>query len=343
MVKPTICVAEGALMGLELVREFEDRANFLVGSVEKAADVASLTVSADALIVALQQMSPEHIEALGAPVQVIGRAGVGLDSIDLESAAKHQRSVVYEPYYASKEVADHCVAMMLAAHRQLSRADTAIRAEGWPPAYALGTIPALDELSLGVLGIGRIGQLVIERMRPFVAAIHAYDPDPVSTLDGVNLSANLEELLQVSDLLTLHLPLTSDTRHIIGANELTLLPQGALLVNVSRGGLVDEAALAAALTRGDLRAAALDVFREEPLESQSPLRDAPNLLLSPHMAWFSASSGPRLTRWIIEDTLHYLEWGTVIHGAVALEHVWPRTASDPPGNGRTQECSPEII
>lgn len=319
MAVPTIGIAKGALMGMaELKTELQDRADFVVGSVSSPEDVARLTKSADALVVSLQRMTWAHIAALGPFVRVIGRAGVGLDNIDLEAARQKRMAVVHQPYYATHEVADHAAAMMLAAHRRLAQADEAIRVHGWPAAHTLGSIPALGELSLGILGCGRIGQMVSERMRPFVQRIYALDDRPDLVVDDITMTASLEELLRVSNILSLHLPLTADTKHIIGARELSLVPSDALLVNVSRGGLVDEDALAASLTQGNLRAAALDVFQEEPLSSQSPLRHAPNLLLSPHVAWFSASSGPRLTRWIVEDTLQYLECESVTHGAVAV-------------------------
>jgi len=213
MAVPTIGIAKGALMGMaELKTELQDRANFVVGSVSSPEDVARLTKSADALVVSLQRMTWAHIAALGPFVRVIGRAGVGLDNIDLEAARQKRMAVVHQPYYATHEVADHAAAMMLAAHRRLAQADEAIRVHGWPAAHTLGSIPALGELSLGILGCGRIGQMVSERMRPFVQRIYALDDRPDLVVDDITMTASLEELLRVSNILSLHLPLTADTK-----------------------------------------------------------------------------------------------------------------------------------
>lgn len=319
MTSPVIAVASGALMDLpSLEQELAGRATVVSGPVATPEEVAQLTAEADALVVSLHRLTEAHFAALGKNVRAIGRAGVGLDTIDLDAARAYGVAVVNQPSYASQEVADQAVALLLAAHRRVPQADATIRRGDWPGAADLGSIPGLSGLTLGVLGCGRIGQMVIERMSPFVASILTYDALVRPTGDKVSAVDDLPTLLAASDVLTLHLPLTAETHHIIGAGELAQLPENALLVNVSRGGLVDEDALAAALASGRLRAAALDVFEGEPLAADSPLRSAPNVVLSPHIAWYSDSSGPRLARWSLLGIVEFLGSGDVEHGAVAV-------------------------
>ena len=319
MTSPVIAVASGALLDLPaLEQELAGQATVVSGPVGTPEEVALLTAEADALVVSLHRLTEAHFAALGKNVRAIGRAGVGLDTIDLDAARAYGVAVVNQPSYASQEVADQAVALLLGAHRRVPQADATIRRGDWPSAPDLGSIPGLSGLTLGVLGCGRIGQMVIERMSPFVASIVTFDALVRPTGDKVSAVDDLASLLGASDVLTLHLPLTPETHHIIGSAELEQLPANALLVNVSRGGLVDEDALAAALASGRLRAAALDVFETEPLAPDSPLRSAPNVVLSPHIAWYSDSSGPRLARWSLLGMVEFLSSGDVRHGAVAV-------------------------
>lgn len=319
MTSPLIAVASGALLDLPtLQQELAAQATVVSGPVATPEDVALLTAEADALVVSLHRLTEAHFAALGKNVRAIGRAGVGLDTIDLDAARAYGVAVINQPSYASQEVADQAAALLLGAHRRVPQADASIRRGDWPGPADLGSIPGLSGLTLGVLGCGRIGQMVIERMSPFVASILTFDALVRPTGDKVSVAGDLPSLLAASDILTLHLPLTAETHHIIGAAELAQLPANALLVNVSRGGLVDEDALATALASGRLRGAALDVFEGEPLTSDSPLRLAPNVVLSPHIAWYSDSSGPRLARWSLLGIVEFLGSGDVRHGAVAV-------------------------
>lgn len=334
MNRPVIAVADGALADLvDVATSLGEHVTVVSGPVTTPRDIAALTEDADALIVTLQHISREHIAALGRRVQVIGRAGVGVDTIDLGAARDAGVAVVNQPHYASAEVADHAVALLMTAHRRIVQADVAIHRGQWPSASVLGSVPALADSTLGVLGCGRIGRLVIERMKPMIGTIVGYDPIAVPTDDQVVAAESTEELLSRADLLTLHLPLNSDTYHIIGSSSLRLLPRGAVVVNVSRGGLIDGAALATALHEGHVRAAGLDVFENEPLPRDSPLLSAPNLSLSPHIAWFSDASAARLSRWTLSDTLGYLRSGSIVHGDIATREPTARNEPEPVGGG----------
>jgi D-3-phosphoglycerate dehydrogenase len=313
-----IAVADGALATLdELSARHAGAARFRSGDVSTPEALAETAAGADALIVTLHKLTPEHIAALPASVRVIGRAGVGLDTIDVEGAARRGIPVAFQPAYATSEVADHAVAMLLAAQRRLADADRRVRSEGWLGAADLGPVPALAESTAGVIGTGRIGRAAIDRLRPFVARVLGYDVPGTPPYAGVDIESDLTSVLARSHVVTLHLPLTAATRHVVGAAELAAMPAGAVLVNVSRGGLVDEDALAAALHSGHLGAAALDVFETEPLPAGSPLRGAPNLLLSPHIAWYSSQSGVRLAEWTVADVLAVLATGQPRHGRFA--------------------------
>jgi D-3-phosphoglycerate dehydrogenase len=313
-----IAVADGALRDLTTLRtEFAGTAELAIGPVETAEEVAALTDGADALLVGLQPLRQHHFQALASSVEIVARAGVGLDTIDVEAARTRGIRVVYQPNYATNEVADHACSMALASWRHLISADALVR-QGWGTSTEVGPVHALQDATLGVLGSGRIGRSVAARLKPFVRRIVAFDAYPDrSLLPDVEWAETFDDLTETANLLTLHLPLTDETHHVINAEAIARMPDGAVLVNVSRGGLVDEHALADALRIGKLSAAALDVFEAEPLAADSPLRGAPNLLFSPHVAWYSIESGHRLAWWSIEDVISFLQKSDLRHGAWA--------------------------
>jgi len=286
-------------------------------TLETPAQVAESTVGAAALVVTLQPLRAEHIGALADSVKVIVRAGVGLDTIDLDAARARGIRVVFQPNYATDEVADHAASLALASWRRLASADRGVRSEGWVSAAQVGPVHALHESTLGVIGTGRIGQALIRRLAPFVARVVVFDAFRDDRLEGVEWMDSPDELFARADLLSLHVPLTPETHHLVDAAAIDRMPDGAVIVNVSRGGLVDEAALAAALSSGKIAAAGIDVFEQEPLAGDSPLRDAPNLLLSPHIAWYSIESGVRLATWSVADAIAFSIDGTLEHGAFA--------------------------
>lgn len=272
------------------------------------------TAGATGLVVTLQRLDASAIAGLSPTVRVIGRAGVGLDSIDVEAVRGRAGLALFrEPAYGVSEVASHAVALLHAVQRRLCASDAFVR-RGWRGPLDLAGIRPLDELALGVIGCGRIGSAFVERMLPSVAEVLVYDPGTVVVPPGAERVADLEPLLRASDLISLHLPLTDDTRHLLGRRELELLPPGALLINVSRGGLVDEVALAGLLRQGHLAGAGLDVFEEEPLPDGSPLLLMPNVLMTPHCAASSDRSARRLAAWTIGDAAAWLTRQTIDHG-----------------------------
>ena len=319
MTRPVIAVADTAFpdrAGVE--KDFGDLAELRWIDLSSPGTVGESTSRADAVVVTLQRLTADVIMAFAPSVRVIGRAGVGLDTIDLTAARDRGIAVFNQPAYGAAEVASHALALLLALERRLLRADAHVRA-GWHGGPDLGRIRALDDSTVGVLGAGRIGRAFVERVRPLVRAVVVYDPGPVSLPPHATRAASVDELLGRSEMLSLHLPLTPETRGLIGRRELGLLPPGAIVVNVSRGGLIDEDALAELLHSGHLAGAGLDVFETEPLPATSPLLAAPNTVLTPHCASASERAAYRLSHWTIGDAIQYLETGSVTHGAIVIE------------------------
>lgn len=271
----------------------------------------------DALVVGLQHLGADELAQLPERVRVIGRAGIGLDSIDLEAAGRLGIAVVHQPSYATDEVADHATALIYALARNVIAGNTIARTE-WPGWEHFMGMPSLRESTLGLVGLGRIGAAVAQRLAPAVGEVIAFDPLTTEPPPGVRLVSDLATLLRSSDIVSLHAPLTPETNGMIDAEALTQLRRGALLINVSRGGLVDEVALADALHRGQVAGAAVDVLSTEPPTADNPLLSAPRTIISPHVAWISRSSQRRLRDWSLIDVSHVASGGSPLHGRLAV-------------------------
>ena len=225
----------------------------------------------------------------GAPdLKVVVRAGTGLDNVDVAAAEARGVIVRNTPNANSVSVAEITFAMLLALERHIASAAADLRAGRWEKTKYQGREVA--GRMLGVIGFGRIGQEVANRARAFGMNVLAYDPVVTSGPAGFEWVRHTDRdtLLRECDILTLHVPLTDDTRHSLSAREFALMKPDAGLVNASRGGVVDEAALLAALRAGTLRAAAVDVFEKEPASADHPLLSLPNVLPLPHLG---ASTG----------------------------------------------------
>lgn len=253
-----------------------------------------LEVARDAAVVVVQSVRPlltrRVIEQL--PVsRCLIRAGAGYDSIDVEAATEQGMMVCNTPSYCVDEVADHAIALLLDCVRHVSRLDRVMHAGGRPSRQP-GETRRVHGATLGIIGLGPIGRRVARRMAGWEPRILAYDPylapEQAATV-GAEL-VSLEDLLRQSDFITLHCPLTPDTLHLINDTTLSLVKPGCILVNDSRGAVVDEAALVRALQDGRLWAAGLDVSEQEPLPLDSPLRSLDNVVLTPHVAAYSPES-----------------------------------------------------
>ncbi len=265
-------------------------------------EVAELAADAVAAIVSSDPFTAEVFEAAG-ELRVIARLGVGVDSIDLDAATRAGVVVTTTPGLNDETCADHALALLLAASRRVVEHDASVRRGEWDRGGAL-TPWDLHHKRVGVIGYGRIGRSVVRRLQGFDADVRAFDP--VAAPDPPFGCATLSELLAWADAITLHAPLTPATQHLIGAAELAAMRPGGIVVNTSRGGLVDEAALVEALTSGRLRAAALDVFADEP-PSNAGLRFLSNVVLSPHIGGLSREAIDAMARRCVEQVLDVLD------------------------------------
>ena len=237
---------------------------------------------ADALLV--RSATTVDAEVLGAApkLKIVARAGVGLDNVDVDAATERGVLVVNAPTSNIHSAAEHALALLLAAARQITAADASLRAHTWKRSSFSGT--EIFGKTVGVVGLGRIGQLVAQRLAAFGAHIVAYDPY-VSAARAAQLGIellSLDELLGRADFISVHLPKTPETAGLIDKEALAKTKPGVIIVNAARGGLVDEAALAEAVTSGHVRAAGIDVFTTEPC-TDSPLFDLPQVVVTPHL------------------------------------------------------------
>jgi D-3-phosphoglycerate dehydrogenase / 2-oxoglutarate reductase len=242
---------------------------------------------ADALIVQWAPVSAAVLDAAPA-CRFISRLGIGIDMVDVRAATERGVAVANTPDYCVEEVAAHTLAMALWLLRGLGGYDAAVRRGQWAAAGLPAEPCRPSATTVGVVGLGRIGSRVATQARALGFGVLGCDPY-VAAHPGVRI-VTFEELLRGSDLITLHAPLNTETSRMIRADSIGLMRRGALLVNTCRGGLVDEPALAGAIRSGQLAGAALDVFETEPLPAGSALYSLPNVLLTPHAAWYSPAS-----------------------------------------------------
>ena len=281
-------------------------------SVTSSAELVAAAQGAQAILIGARDAITEDVLSALPDLTVIGRLSVGLDNIDLDACTRHNVLVTHYPQYCTHEVADHAIAMIYALNRNLVGFDRTLRAGSWNTnMFDMGKllhgqrIRALRTLTLGIIGLGRIGQTVARRMLGSVARIIAFDPylDPAIAADLDVELVDLETLPKTSDIVTLHCPLTPETRHLINTDTLALMSADALLVNTARGPIIDGVALYNALSTGELAAAAIDVFEDEPLPMDDRLFSIDNIIHTPHAAYYSEQSA---------DTIRTVTLGAVI-------------------------------
>lgn len=257
--------------------------------------------SPSAIMTCWAQVSANAI-ASAPTLKIIARLGVGLDNIAVEAASARGVWVTNVPDYCIEEVSDHAVGFTLAWSRGLVRFDREVRAGRWNPAGA--SLRRLSALTCGIVGFGRIGRATARKLKGFGCRLLAYDPYLSGDVDGV-ASVDLETLLATSDVVVIHAPLTEATHHLIDRDRLALMRPGALLINVSRGGIVDTDAVAEALKRGRLSGAALDVLESEP-EVPATLVNQEGATLTPHVAFSSDLALAELRRSAAEECVRVL-------------------------------------
>ncbi|RYG91557.1 phosphoglycerate dehydrogenase [Loktanella sp. IMCC34160] len=252
----------------------------------------------------------EKIIAAADNLKVIGRAGIGVDNVDIPEASKKGIIVMNTPFGNMITTAEHAIAMMFAAARQIPEASASTHAGKWEKSKFMGV--ELTGKTLGVIGAGNIGSIVCNRALGLKMKVVAYDPflsEERATEIGVE-KVDLEELLKRADFITLHVPLTDQTRNILSRENLEKTKKGVRVINCARGGLVDEAALADLLKSGHVAAAAFDVFAEEPAK-QNPLFNLPNVVCTPHLGAATTEAQENVALQVAEQMADYLLTGAV--------------------------------
>lgn len=239
-------------------------------------------------------------------MKVVSRTGVGVDNVDVEAARRRGILVLNTPQANTISVAEHTIALMLALAKQLFILDSHVR-EGDFQIRRKNLPIDLDGKTLGVIGFGNIGRIVAQKAHnAFQMRILAYDPFVNNVEPYVNLIQNYENVVEQSDVITIHLPLLPQTRNLFEATLISKMKRNAFLINTSRGGIVDEKALCAALDKGELAGAALDVFEQEPLKSDSILLQSEKLILTPHAAALTKECVLRVAQTAAEGIIDYL-------------------------------------
>jgi D-3-phosphoglycerate dehydrogenase len=297
-------------------------------TVKKGMDEATLRQSLPgfvALVVrSATQVTARSLE-LADDLALIGRAGIGVDNIDVPAATARGIVVMNTPEAGAVTTGEHALALLVALARCIPAADASVRAGKWEKSKFTGV--ELNGKQLGVLGLGRIGRVVAERARGLGLTILAYDPfvSQAQAPTGVRM-VELEELLRVSDFVSVHVPLMPSTQHLLNRERLFAMKKGARLVHAARGGIVDERALSEALTAGHLAGAALDVFEQEPLPADSPLRSAPNLVLTPHLGASTHEAKRNVSLEMAEQVVQCLQKGIALNG-VNVPRIAPADAA----------------
>lgn len=262
-------------------------------------------VDADAVVASARIRYDTTVLDRATRLVVIARTGAGVDNVAIDEATRRGIAVCNVPDGPTISTAEHAIMLLLAVAKRLKAAERSLRSGVWDIFNQTDAIE-LQGLTLGVIGLGKIGSRVAQMARAIGMEVLAWDPyltdDQISAVGAV-AAGTLDELLSLSHAVSLHAPLTDETRGFIDERRLALMPRGAILVNTARGGLVDERALVRALDTGRLSGAGLDVFAHEPLPLDSPLLGRDDVVVTPHVAAATVASRERLWRSAIDDAL----------------------------------------
>jgi D-3-phosphoglycerate dehydrogenase len=302
-----------AAAGVELLRSHFDV------DTDPDSELAEIIGRYDGIVIrSATRLTADLIER-GERLKVIGRAGVGVDNVDVDAATRRGIVVANAPESTVVSAAEHTIGLLLALSRNIPQAHAALKQGRWERSRYAGV--ELADKTLGVLGFGRIGQQVARRALGLGMRVVAYDPFLAGERfreAGVERAEELDDVLSQADFLTLHMPLTSETRGLIGAGTLAKMRDGVRIVNAARGGLVDEAALADALRSGKVAAAGLDVFSQEPYAG--PLLELDNVVVTPHLAASTEEAQDRAGVIVAEQVAAALQ-GAVIPNAVNIPSI----------------------
>ena len=292
MTRPLIAVTDSVFPSLDpamaALKQLDPEIRIAKSTSE--ADILDVARDADGVLVTYAKLPGELLRQLQR-CKVIGRFGLGVDNIDIKAAVAHNIVVTYVPDYCLREVSDHAMALVLALARKVPFSNSLVQQGRWEMP-AVVPIRRLEGQILGLVGLGNIPRRVVPKAKAFGFKVVAHDPF-VAAASAQELGVELvsfERLLEISDFISVHAPLTPQTRGLFNADAFKRMKKGAYIVNTARGPLVDEAALAAALDAGHLGGAALDVVAVEPLSKDLPLLGRPNVIVTPHTAFYSVEA-----------------------------------------------------
>jgi D-3-phosphoglycerate dehydrogenase len=322
-----VAVADSVFPNLDLARAVVSRAGaeLRLASQPTPEGILAAAREADALLVTYAKINADMIREMK-KCRIISRFGIGVDNVDLEAATRAGIVVTKVPDYCIDEVSDHAMALLLSLVRKIPFSSARAHAGRWEMP-AVTPIHRLRGTVLGLVGFGRIPQLVAPKAKAFGLRVVAYDPYvPQAAMDQAGVGrVEFAELLKISDYISIHSPLLPETHHLFSTDVFRQMKPGALIVNTSRGPVVDEAALAAALDARQIAGAALDVLEQEPPVS-SPLFGRDNVILTPHTSFYSVESLEELQTKAAEEVVR------VLSGQPPRNPVNPQALAAPRGN-----------
>ena len=267
---------------------------------------------ADAIICGNDLRVDDHLLDLAPNVKAVAKQGAGLDTVDIDAATRHGAIVFHTPGANNQAVADHTFALILSAARQIRYCDRSLREKRWEHTKIMGI--EIWQKTIGIIGLGAIGRCVALRAKGFQMRVVAYDPfwpSDFAEAQGVE-ELELDELLQVADIVCIHVPLVAETKGLIDKNALDLMKPTAILVNAARGGIVNEADLYQALKNNTIAGAGLDVFEEEP-PIHSPLLELDNIVLTPHTAAFTYEGMNNMSVDVVDQLIEFRNGKKPVH------------------------------
>jgi len=297
--------------GIDVFKKHPDR--FSIESKLKLPpeDLKKAVADVDAIIVRSETRITAEVLEAAKKVRIVGRAGVGVDNIDVAAASKKGVIVVNVPGGNTISAAEHTMALLLSLSRNVPQANASVKAGEWKRSQFTGT--ELLGKTLGLLGMGRIGREVAKRCQSFGMSVVGYDPfasEEYAKTFNIKL-ATLEEIYAQADFITVHVPLNDSTKHLFNAKTLAKLKPGVRLINCARGGIIDEQALADAVKSGHVKGAAIDVFEQEPPAKDNPLMGVPGIIVTPHLGASTEEAQVKVAQEMAETLRDYFMQGTV--------------------------------